>query len=41
MADAWNELKKHERVSVSIDIFRMGILFFREGISHNEYVIRY
>jgi predicted O-methyltransferase YrrM len=41
MAEAWNELKKHERVSVSIDVFRMGILFFREGISHNEYVIRY
>jgi len=41
MAEAWNELKKHDKVSVSIDIFRMGILFFREGISHNEYVIRY
>jgi predicted O-methyltransferase YrrM len=41
MAEAWVELKKHNKVSVSIDIFRMGILFFREGISHNEYVIRY
>jgi len=41
MAEAWNELKLHKNVSVSVDIFRMGILFFREGISHNEYVIRY
>jgi hypothetical protein len=41
MAEAWDELKQHGKVSVSIDIFRMGILFFKEGISHNEYVIRY
>jgi predicted O-methyltransferase YrrM len=41
MAEAWNEIKLHEKVSVSIDIFRMGILFFREGINHNDYIIRY
>jgi predicted O-methyltransferase YrrM len=41
MAEAWNELKLHKNVSVSIDIFRMGILFFRAGINHNNYVIRY
>lgn len=41
MAEAWNELKYHKKVSVSVDIFRMGILFFREGINHNNYVIRY
>jgi predicted O-methyltransferase YrrM len=41
MAEAWEEIKKHEKVSVTIDIFRMGILFFREGINHNNYIIRY
>jgi Predicted O-methyltransferase len=41
MAEAWDELKLHKKVSVSVDIFRMGILFFREGINHNNYVIRY
>jgi predicted O-methyltransferase YrrM len=41
MADAWKEIKKHKKVSVSVDIFRMGILFFREGINHNNYIIRY
>ena len=41
MSQAWNEIKLHEKVSVSIDIFRMGILFFREGINHNHYIIRY
>ena len=41
MAEAWNEIKHHRKVSVSVDIFRMGILFFREGINHAEYIIRY
>jgi predicted O-methyltransferase YrrM len=41
MVEAWNEIKHHGRVSLSIDIFRMGILFFREGINHNDYIIRY
>ena len=41
MAEAWEEIKQNEKVSVTIDIFRMGILFFREGINHNDYIIRY
>jgi predicted O-methyltransferase YrrM len=41
MTEAWNEIKLHEKVSVSIDLFRMGIVFFREGINHNNYIIRY
>ena len=41
MADAWEELKSNKKVSVSVDIFSMGILFLRDGISHNSYVIRY
>jgi predicted O-methyltransferase YrrM len=41
MEEAWKEIILHEKVSVSIDIHRMGICFFREGISHNNYIIRY
>lgn len=41
MNEAWNELKEHSKVSVSIDIFQMGMLFFREGISRISYTIRY
>jgi predicted O-methyltransferase YrrM len=41
MAEAWDIIKLHEKVSVSVDVFRMGILFFREGINHNNYRIRY
>jgi predicted O-methyltransferase YrrM len=39
--EAWNEIKQFKRVSVTVDIFRMGIVFFREGINHHNYIIRY
>lgn len=41
MEDAWKQIKRFDKVTVTIDIFRMGIVFFREGISHNDYIIRY
>jgi len=41
MTEAWNEIKLHEKVSLSVDIFRMGMIFFRQGINHNNYIIRY
>ncbi len=41
MYEAWSEIKLSEKVSVTVDIFRMGIVFFREGITHNNYTIRY
>jgi predicted O-methyltransferase YrrM len=41
MAEAWEEIKLHPKVSISVDLFRMGIIFFREGINHNNYAIRY
>jgi hypothetical protein len=28
-------------VTVTIDIYRMGIVFFREGMKRNDYIIRY
>jgi predicted O-methyltransferase YrrM len=41
MSEAWNKIKQFEKVSLTVDIYRMGIVFFREGINHNDYVIRY
>jgi predicted O-methyltransferase YrrM len=41
MAEAWLEIKKHKNVSLTVDIFRMGIVFFRKGIAHLDYVVRY
>jgi predicted O-methyltransferase YrrM len=41
MEDAWNEIKQSGKVTLTIDIFRMGIVFFRKGVSRNDYIIRY
>jgi predicted O-methyltransferase YrrM len=41
MAEAWNEVKRWENVSVTIDLYRFGLVFFREAIARNNYIIRY
>ncbi len=41
MGEAWALIKKHDKVTITIDIFRMGIVFFREGMSRYDCVIRY
>jgi predicted O-methyltransferase YrrM len=41
MADAWEEIKRNKNVTVTIDICKMGIVFFREGLNHVNYVVRY
>ncbi len=41
MEDAWNTIKKDERVSVSLDIFWFGLVFFRKGITKQDFIIRY
>lgn len=41
MNEAWIEIKNHNKVSVTVDIFRFGIVFFRKGIPRSDYIIRY
>jgi predicted O-methyltransferase YrrM len=41
MEEAWEEIKKDERISVTVDIFRMGLVFFNEGMTRSDYIIRY
>jgi predicted O-methyltransferase YrrM len=41
MREAWEQLKKHPRVPISIDVFMMGILFVNPGFSKEDFVIRY
>jgi predicted O-methyltransferase YrrM len=41
MGEAWKEIKKNEKVKFTVDIFRMGIVFFREGMTRFDYIIRY
>jgi predicted O-methyltransferase YrrM len=41
MEEAWNEIKECDKVSLTVDIFRMGLVFFRNGINDYDYKIRY
>ena len=41
MEDAWNIIKANERVSISIDLFRIGIVFFNKGLTREDFIIRY
>jgi predicted O-methyltransferase YrrM len=41
MAEAWTIIKEHNKVSLTIDIFRMGMVFFRKGMTREDFIIRY
>lgn len=41
MEEAWDIIKENEKVTMTVDIWRMGLVFFREGINHFDYIIRY
>ncbi len=38
MERAWNELKNHQLVYGSVDLFRMGLLFFDPALNHQHFV---
>jgi predicted O-methyltransferase YrrM len=40
MSDAWLQIQKHPKVSVSIDTFYWGIVFFRKEQEKQHFVIR-
>ena len=41
MKQAWTEIKNHQRVLISIDLFVMGIVFFNPDFSKQQFVIRF
>lgn len=41
MSEAWSEIKKMKNVTVTIDLFRMGLVFFKKFMPERNYVIRY
>jgi hypothetical protein len=38
---AWTEICGHESVKISIDLYRMGLVFFREGLSKEDFILYY
>ncbi len=40
MEEAWNYIKKHQKVSVSIDLYHMGLIFFRKEQVKQDFILR-
>jgi predicted O-methyltransferase YrrM len=41
MQEAWELIKENQRVTLTIDLFKIGIVFFRKEIAKQHMVIRY
>lgn len=41
MKEAWSQIKAHPKVSVSIDLFWIGLIFVRKGQAKEDFIIRY
>jgi len=41
MEKAWNEIRQYQEVKISVDLFFMGIVFFREGVFKQDFVINF
>lgn len=41
MEKAWSEIQALKEVTVTIDLYRVGLVFFRKGLTKQHFVIRY
>ena len=41
MQEAWQEIKSDHRVTITVDLFFIGIVFFKKGVQKQNFVIRY
>jgi len=41
MAEAWKRIKSHEAVTLTIDLFQLGIVFFRKEMQKEHFVLYY
>jgi predicted O-methyltransferase YrrM len=41
MRSTWQIIRKHRSVSVSIDLFNVGIIFFRKGITKQHFAVNF
>jgi predicted O-methyltransferase YrrM len=41
MENAWNRIIENPKISISIDLFRAGILLFREGMPKQHFKLKY
>jgi predicted O-methyltransferase YrrM len=41
MESAWKRIKEHPQVSISIDLFKLGIVFFRTGVLKQHFILKF
>lgn len=41
MEDAWKQIQNHPSVSIAIDLFEVGLVFFRKGIAHQNFTLKF
>jgi len=41
MERAWKKIKEDKRVSITIDLFWAGLVFFRKGVAKQDFILRY
>lgn len=41
MTEAWNTIQKNDNVTLSIDLFKMGIVFFKKELAKQHLILRY
>ena len=41
MEESWEVIKSHPSVTITIDLFRMGVVFFKEGLSKEDFILRF
>ena len=41
MESAWDDIKSHKRVTVTIDLFEMGIVFFKKKQAKQHFIVRF
>jgi len=41
MENAWKQIQNHPSVSLTIDLFEVGLVFFRKGIARQNFILKY
>ena len=41
MTNAWQEIYMHPKVSISIDLFSIGIVFFNPDLKKEHYIVKF
>jgi predicted O-methyltransferase YrrM len=41
LQEVWNKIKNHSSVTLTIDLFNMGLVFCKEELTKEDFILRY